>query len=64
MVSLAAPISFEGLLVQCVGRILRADLGKDLAEVHDYHDPATPLLAGSLRRRAPGYRTLGFVRKS
>lgn len=61
---LAAPISFEGLLVQCVGRILRAAPGKDLAEVHDYHDPATPLLAGSLRRRAPGYRTLGFVRKS
>jgi len=61
---LAAPISFEGLLVQCAGRVLRAAPGKHVAEVHDYHDPAVPLIAGSLRRRMPGYRTLGFVRKT
>ena len=57
---LAGPISFDGLLVQCAGRVVRALPGKDLAEVHDYHDVATPILAASLRRRMPGYRTLGF----
>ena len=34
--------------------------GKEVAEVHDYHDVATPILAASLRRRMPGYRALGF----
>lgn len=53
---LAAPIAFDGLLVQCAGRVVRAAPGKDLAEVHDYHDPAVPVLAGALRRRMPGYR--------
>jgi superfamily II DNA or RNA helicase len=61
---LAAPIAFDGLLVQCVGRVVRAAPGKDLVEVHDYHDAGVPLLAGSLRRRMPGYRSLGFVRRS
>jgi len=60
---LAAPIAFDGLLVQCAGRVVRAAPGKDLAEVHDYHDPDVPLLAGSLRRRMPGYRALGFTRR-
>jgi superfamily II DNA or RNA helicase len=57
---LASPISFDGLLVQCVGRVLRTAPGKDVADVHDYHDPATPALAVSLQRRMPGYRALGF----
>jgi superfamily II DNA or RNA helicase len=59
---LAAPVSYDGLLVQCAGRIIRAAPGKDAAEVHDYHDAATPILAASLQRRMPGYRTLGFTR--
>ncbi|MEV6844926.1 hypothetical protein [Actinoplanes sp. NPDC051411] len=57
----AAPISFDGLLIQCAGRVVRAAPGKDTAEVHDYHDPAVPLIAASLQRRMPGYRALGFV---
>jgi superfamily II DNA or RNA helicase len=57
---LAAPISFKGRLVQYVGRVLRAYPGKDHAEVYDYHDVATPVLAASLARRAPGYVNLGF----
>ncbi|MGC4832893.1 hypothetical protein ACLQ3D_00170 [Micromonospora vinacea] len=36
--------------------------GKDVAEVHDYRDPASPILAASLPRRMPGYRALGFTR--
>jgi superfamily II DNA or RNA helicase len=59
---LAGPISFHGLLIQCVGRVIRAAPGKDVAEVHDYHDQATPILAVSLQRRMPGYRALGFVK--
>ncbi|MEV4199545.1 DEAD/DEAH box helicase [Micromonospora globbae] len=59
---LAGPISYDGPLVQCAGRVIRAAPGMDLAEVHDYHDPTTPILAASLQRRMPGYRTLGFTR--
>ena len=59
---LAGPISYDGLLVQCAGRVIRAAPGKDTAEVHDYHDPGAPLVAVSLQRRMPGYRTLGFTR--
>jgi len=57
---LAGPISYDGLLVQCAGRVIRAAPGKHVAEVHDYHDSATPIIAVSLQRRMPGYRTLGF----
>jgi superfamily II DNA or RNA helicase len=57
---LAAPIAFKGRLVQYVGRILRAHRDKHTAEVHDYHDVATPVLAASLAKRAPGYTSLGF----
>lgn len=57
---LAAPIAFKGRLVQYVGRILRPHPGKTTAEVHDYHDVETGVLASSLAKRAPGYRSLGF----
>jgi superfamily II DNA or RNA helicase len=57
---LAAPIAFRGRLVQYVGRIMRAHPAKHTAEVHDYHDVATPVLAASLAKRAPGYTSLGF----
>ena len=57
---LAAPIAFKGRLVQYAGRILRTHPGKNTAEVHDYHDIATGVLASSLAKRAPGYISLGF----
>jgi len=57
---LAGPVSFKGRLVQYVGRILRAYPGKQTAEVHDYHDVETPVLAAALAKRAPGYVSLGF----
>lgn len=59
---LAAPISYDGLLVQCVGRILRPAPGKTDAIVHDYNDVLTPVFTASLARRMPGYRALGFAR--
>ena len=55
---LAAPISFKGRLVQYAGRILRPFPGKATAEIHDYHDAATSVLAASLAKRAPGYTSL------
>ena len=58
---LAGPVSFDGLLIQCAGRVVRVAPGKDVAEVHDYHDPAVPIIAASLPRRMPGYRALRFV---
>jgi superfamily II DNA or RNA helicase len=58
---LAAPIAFKGRLVQYVGRVLRPHPGKTTAEVHDYHDINTPVLASSLAKRAPGYTSLGFA---
>ena len=58
---LAAPVSFDGLLVQCAGRVIRSAPGKEKAVVHDYHDVRTQVLAASLDRRMPGYRRLGFT---
>lgn len=57
---LAGPVSFKGRLIQYAGRILRAYPGKQTAEVHDYHDIETPVLAAALAKRAPGYVSLGF----
>lgn len=57
---LTAPIAQKGDLVQYVGRILRPHPGKTSAEVHDYHDLHTGVLAASLVKRAPGYLSLGF----
>ena len=57
---LAAPIRWKGRLVQYAGRILRPHPGKATAEIPDYHDTATGVLAASLAGRAPGYTSLGF----
>jgi superfamily II DNA or RNA helicase len=48
---LAAPIAFKGRLVQYAGRTLRPHPGKTTAEIHDYHDAATGVLAASLAKR-------------
>jgi superfamily II DNA or RNA helicase len=57
---LAAPVAQKERLVQYVGRILRPYEGKATAEVHDYHDELTSVLASSLAKHAPGYASLGF----
>jgi superfamily II DNA or RNA helicase len=57
---LAAPITFKNRLVQYVGRVARLHPGKTTATVHDYHDELTPVIASSLRKRAPGYTKMGF----
>lgn len=57
---LAVPIAFKGRLVRYAGRILRPYPGEATAEVHDYHDTATAVLASSLAKRAAGCASLGF----
>jgi superfamily II DNA or RNA helicase len=57
---LAAPVKWKGRLVQYAGRILRPYPGKETAEVHDYHDVGTGVLAAALAGRASGYTSLGF----
>ena len=57
---LAAPVANKGSLVQYVGRILRSHENKTTAEVHDYLDERTGVLAAMLAKRAPGYTGLGF----
>ena len=58
---LAFPISARQRIIQYVGRILRDQPGKDVAEVHDYLDAGVPMLAAMYRRRLPGYKELGFT---
>jgi superfamily II DNA or RNA helicase len=53
-------VAFKGRLVQYAGRILRTYPGKTIAEIHDYYDTPTGVLAASLAKRAPGYVSLGF----
>ena len=43
-----------------MGRILRSHENKTTAEVHDYLDERTGVLAAMLAKRAPGYASLGF----
>ena len=57
---LAAPVANKGSLTQYVGRILRSHENKTTAEVHDYLDERTGVLAAMLTKRAPGYTGLGF----
>jgi superfamily II DNA or RNA helicase len=57
---LAAPVANKGSLTQYVGRILRSHENKTTAEVHDYLDARTGVLAAMLAKRAPGYTGLGF----
>ena len=57
---LAAPIANKGSLTQYVGRILRSHENKTTAEVHDYLDERTGVLAAMLAKRTPGYTGLGF----
>ena len=57
--SLAAPIAFKA--VSSSTRPYPAALpGKATAEIHDYHNLRTGVLATSLAKRAPGYTSLGF----
>jgi superfamily II DNA or RNA helicase len=59
-VFLTVPAAFKSPVTQYIGRVLRPHHGKTTAEVHDYHDVLTGVLASSLAKRAQGYVNLGF----
>jgi len=54
------PITFKNRLVQYIGRVTRPYPSESTATVHDYHDELTPVIASSLRKRAPGCTKMGF----
>jgi superfamily II DNA or RNA helicase len=53
-------VNVIGSLTQYVGRILRSHENKTTAEVHDYLDQRTGVLAAMLAKRVPGYANLEF----
>jgi superfamily II DNA or RNA helicase len=57
---LATPISFDGRLVQYIGRILRPMKGKNEALIYDYLDIKVPMLKKSFNKRKKGYRHEGI----
>jgi hypothetical protein len=57
---LAAPISFEGRLVQYVGRLQRATTGKSDVAVFDYVDADCPIFLKMFRKRVNTYQKLGY----
>ena len=58
---LASPISFEGRLVQYVGRLDRASEGKVGVEVFDYVDATCAVLLKMHRGRLKTFQKLGYV---
>lgn len=57
---LTTPISFDGRLVQYIGRILRFMEGKEKAKIYDYLDDRVPMLRRSFNKRKKGYRHMGI----
>lgn len=60
-VFLTAPVSFPGILIQSVGRVLRRHPDKTSAIVHDYIDPAVPVAMSQYNKRKSAYRQMGFI---
>jgi superfamily II DNA or RNA helicase len=52
---LGTPIRFDGRLLQCIGRVLRAAPGKERARVYDYCDTQVGVLEHSARVRRQVY---------
>lgn len=57
----AAPMAFEGLVAQCVGRIQRDCEGKTDVIVYDYVDELIRMLDRMFRRRLKEYGRLGYT---
>ena len=54
------PFAWRGTLVQYAGRLSRPAPGKVDARVVDVRDTGHPILASMARKRARGYRALGW----
>ena len=57
---LAAPVSWEGALAQCVGRLHRDCDGKRDVRVFDYVDVNVPMLERTYKRRLREYERLAY----
>jgi superfamily II DNA or RNA helicase len=57
---LAMPLSFKGRLIQYAGRLHRDFEGKSSVRIYDYLDENSPLTRAMFRRRAIGYRQMGY----
>ena len=57
---LAAPVSWEGSLAQCVGRLHRDCEGKSDVRVFDYVDMNVPMLERAYKRRLKEYGRLAY----
>ena len=56
----AMPFAWRGTLAQYVGRLSRPAPGKENARVMDVRDTGHPILVSMARKRATGYRALGW----
>ena len=59
---LTLPVSWQGTLIQYVGRLHRLHPGKRDVRVFDYVDHAVPMLARMFAKRLRGYRSIGYAR--
>ena len=57
---LAAPVSWEGSLAQCVGRLHRDCEGKTSVRVYDYADVNVPMLERAYKHRLKEYERLAY----
>jgi len=57
---LAMPLSFKGRLIQYAGRLHRDFEGKSSVRIYDYVDENSRLTRAMFRRRAVGYRQMGY----
>jgi len=57
---LASPVSFEGRLVQYVGRLHRSAEGKEEILVHDYMETSLAVSLSMYRNRLKTYRKMGY----
>lgn len=57
---LAMPLSFKGRLIQYAGRLHREFEGKSSVRIYDYIDENNALTRAMFRRRAVGYRQMGY----
>lgn len=57
---LAAPLKFEGRLIQYVGRLNRLYKGKKDSVVYDYVDPHIGFFDRQYKHRLTGYKKLGY----
>ena len=60
---LVMPFGFEGKLIQYVGRLHRNHTNKSEVRVYDYIDQHVPIVQHMAKKRAKGFKKMGYVKK-